>query len=362
MRKVALFLISIACIGTTTVHAQQKANYELAARFSPNRQKKMVFSTSVDPHWLKSNNKFWYVYETPAGKHWYIVDAATGTKKEMFDPAKLASEVTKIVRDPFEALHLPIDSLQMLQDENTIRFQIKSSEEIETKDSTDKKNIKTNKEKKTFYFSYNISQNKLTELTDFRRPKRNYDWASIAPDSSIVIFSKQFNLYWMSWDDYKKALINEKDSTIIEHALTTDGVDHYAYGSDGDGENNVEHEKKKDDRRGARILWSPDSKHFAMTRDDEREVKDLWVINTLSNPRPTLETYRYEMPGDTTIPQAELLLFDVAAKTHQQINVSLYKDETIGIERMQPLESNRDDDWRPSIWLGTNDKFYINRN
>ncbi|MDR0793696.1 MAG: S9 family peptidase [Chitinophagaceae bacterium] len=360
MKKIILFLILIACFAATA-SAQQKANYELAARFSPNRQKKMVFSTSVDPHWLKSNNKFWYEYETPAGKHWYIVDAAAGTKNEMFNPAKLAAEVTKIVRDPFEALHLPIDSLQMLPDENTIRFQIKSSEEIETKDSTDKKNIKTNKEKKTFYFSYNISQNKLTELKDFHRPKRSYDWASIAPDSSIVVFSKQFNLYWISWADYKKTLVNEKDSTVTEHALTTDGVEHYAYGSDGDGENNVDREKKKNDRRGVWMLWAPDSKHFAMTREDARKVKDLWVINTLSDPRPTLETYRYEMPGDTSIPQAELLLFDVAAKTHQKINVALYKDQTIGIERKQPLESSRDDDWRPSVWLGTNEKFYITR-
>lgn len=359
MKKIFVTLSFI--ISSSILLAQQKANYDLAARFSPNRQKKMIFSTNVDPHWLKSNNKFWYTYETPNGKHWYIVDAVAGTKKEMFDPAKLAAEVTKIVQDPFEALHLPIDSLQMLSDENTIRFQVKSTLDIEKKDSTDKKNIKTTKEKKTFYFTYNIGQNKLTELKDFSRPKRNYDWASIAPDSSAVVFSKKFNLYWMSWADYKKALINEKDSSIVEHALTTDGVDHFAYGSDGDGENNEDREKKKDDRRGVWILWSPDAKHFAMTREDERKVKDLWVINSLSSPRPTLETYRYAMPADTAIPQVEVLLFDMVNKTHQKINAALYKDQTIGIGRRQPLESSRDDEWRPSIWLGTNEKFYLTR-
>ncbi|WP_447641441.1 MULTISPECIES: DPP IV N-terminal domain-containing protein [Chitinophagaceae] len=359
MRKISIFIFLLT--GNMAAMAQQKANYELAARFSPNRQKKMVFTQSVDPHWLKSNNKFWYVYEKPSGKHWYIVDATTGDKREMFDPAKLAAEVTKIVRDPFEALHLPIDSLQMLPDENTIRFQIKSTEDVEKKDSTDKKNIKTTTEKKTFYFTYNIAQNKLTELTDFHRPKRNYDWASIAPDSSTVVFSKKFNLYWMSWADYKKALVNEKDSTITEHALTTDGEDHYAYGSDGDGEDNIEREKKKNDRRGAWILWSPDSKHFAMTRSDERRVKDLWVINSLSNPRPTLETYRYEMPGDTAIPQTEVLLFDMVSKTHQKVDVARFKDQTVGIGRKRPLESSRDDEWRPSIWQGTNEKFFLTR-
>ena len=30
-----------------------KANYALAARFSPNKVQKMIFSLNVDPHWLK---------------------------------------------------------------------------------------------------------------------------------------------------------------------------------------------------------------------------------------------------------------------------------------------------------------------
>ncbi|QES88983.1 S9 family peptidase [Rhizosphaericola mali] len=342
-------------------NAQTKANYELASRFSPEKQKKMLFTQNVDPHWLKSNNKFWYEFETPNSQHWYIVDASTGSKKDMFDPVKLAAQLTLIVKYPFEAHHLPIDSLQFLADENTIRFQIKSTEEIEKKDSTDKKNIKTTKEKKIYYFTYNIAQNKLTELTDFIRPKRNYGWASIAPDSSMVLFSKHFNLYWMSWADYKKALIKEKDSTIVEHQITKDGVDHYAYGSDGDGEDNVEHEKNKDNRRGAYITWSPDSKHFVLHRTDERKVKDLWVINSLSNPRPTLETYRYEMPGDTSIPQSELLLFNASDKRFQRLDLNKFKDQTIGVERLRYKESTRDDDWRPNIWMGDNSKFYVSR-
>lgn len=125
----ALCFTCLAIVG----NAQTKANYQLAARFSQEKQKKMLFTQNVDPHWLKSNNKFWYEFETPNSQHWYIVDASTGSKKDMFDPAKLAAQLTLIVKDPFEAHHLPIDSLQFLSDENTIRFQIKSTEEIEKK-------------------------------------------------------------------------------------------------------------------------------------------------------------------------------------------------------------------------------------
>ena len=45
-----------------------KANYRLADRFSPDRLKKMVFSTRVDPHWLKNSERFWDVFETSEGK------------------------------------------------------------------------------------------------------------------------------------------------------------------------------------------------------------------------------------------------------------------------------------------------------
>ncbi|MEC3879841.1 hypothetical protein [Parapedobacter sp. 10938] len=36
------------------------ANYPLAARFSPEKLKRLVFSTSVNPQWLKNSNRFWY--------------------------------------------------------------------------------------------------------------------------------------------------------------------------------------------------------------------------------------------------------------------------------------------------------------
>ena len=53
-----------------------KANYELPARFTPNKMEKMVFSTFVDAHWLKHSNRFWYIYETSDGKFFTIVDPA----------------------------------------------------------------------------------------------------------------------------------------------------------------------------------------------------------------------------------------------------------------------------------------------
>jgi hypothetical protein len=83
---------------------------------------------------------------------------------------------------------------------------------------------------------------------------------------------------------------------------------------------NVDKEENKDKRKPVRVIWSRDSKKFAMTRSDSRKVKDLWVINSIANPRPTLETYKYQMPGDSEAPQMELIIFDLATKEKLKVN------------------------------------------
>ena len=361
---VGIFTLSVAFAQNNTVN---KANYALAARFSPKKLEKLIFSTNVDAHWLKKSNRFWYMYETSAGKKWYIVDPLKAEKKLLFDNADLASKISAIVKDPFDAQHLGLDSMRFIKDENSIRFEVKSTQEIEKKDTTQRRGNATPpvKEKKTFYFEYNLLTTELTELTDFKKTKRKPQWASISPDSNWIVFGKKFNLYYMDKANYEKALLNEDDSTIVEHALTTDGVEYYSYHGEGalggGGENNVDKEKNKNKRKPAFLLWSPDSKYFTMTRSDNRKVKDLWVINSLADPRPTLETYKYLMPGEKDHPVDELTLFNMQNKSHQVLNTGAYKDQTLSIWSAPSLASNRDDDFRANLWLGTAKGFYFTR-
>ncbi|MFN8356193.1 MAG: DPP IV N-terminal domain-containing protein [Spirosomataceae bacterium] len=360
MKKLLLVGCLVGFISAAFGQQNPKANYALAARFAPKKLDKMVFSTTVEAHWLKKSDRFWYTYETPVGKKWYIVDPVKPEKKPLFDNAKLAAEITKIVKDPFDAQHLGIDSLKFIKDENWIQFEVKSTLEVEKKDSTAKKGTPPVKEKKTFYFEYNLTTGQLNELVDFKKPKRPPRWASISPDSNFVVFARNYNLFWMDRANYEKALKNDKDSTIVETRLTSDGVENYAYG-DSFNETNVDKEKNKNNRKPAFIYWSPDSKKFAMVRSDQRKVKDLWVINSLAEPRPTLETYKYHMPGEKEAPQDEVLLFDMATKTKKELPTDLFKDQDIAIWSAPVLASTRDDDYRPLVWHGTADKFYLTR-
>lgn len=363
-------------LSATNQVQQDKANYALAAKFSPERQQKMIFSTSVSPHWLERGDRFWYQFSTSNGKKWYLVDAAAGTKRQLFDETKVIAKVSEIVQEPFTPQHFPIDSVEFLENENAIRFQIKSKKDVVDKDTSSvskdstksggkhkgsKDSEKTHK--KVYYFKYDISKDILTELKDYKRKKETQRWANISPDGKTVVFVKQYNLYWMDRANFEKALINEKDSTIVEHQMTKDGELYYTYGrnSSNIGTDNVEMEKDKDKRSRPYILWSEDSRYFAMTREDDRKVSKLWVVHNIKEPRPTLETYAYAMPGDTALSLYHLLVFDMNSKTQREIDAHAYKDQTLSIQGKPYQASDRDKPYVPLRWSGDATHFYVTR-
>ncbi|WP_026969748.1 S9 family peptidase [Algoriphagus terrigena] len=363
MRKAILAFGMI--LASLSGFAQEKiypGNYELAARFSPEKMKKVVFSTSVDAHWMKKSDRFWYEYETSDGKNWYVVDPVRKTKTQLFDKDKLASEITRAVKDPFDGQHLKLDDLKLMEDENTIRFKVKSTAEVLKSDWAEikekNKSAKDSMEKKTHTFLYNISTQQLTEIATEKDPKR-LAWANIAPDSSRVVYMKDFNLYWMDKANFLKAVKDEKDSTIVDNQLTTDGERDYSYGFGGRGDDNVEEEKKAKERKRVGALWSTDSKQFILTRTDERAVKDLWVLHNTKDPRPTLETYKYAMPGEKEQPKTELLHFSFENMELKNLPIDTFKDQTVNLWSTTPATNTRDDDFRPATWLGDLNSFYF---
>jgi dipeptidyl-peptidase-4 len=355
---ILIMLLSASSAAFSQQPPANTANYQAAAHFSPKKLEKMLFSTTVEPHWLKKSTRFWYMYETSEGKKWYIVDPTKAEKKPLFDNDRLAAAITLIVKDPFEAKHLGLDSLHFVRDETWIQFEVKSTQDNDKKDSAAGK-------KKIFYFEYNLVDGTLNELTGFKKPKHKPNWANISPDSNTIVFGRHYNLFWMDRANYEKALKNEDDSTIIEHAFTTDGAENNSYHGNGiiggGGETNVDKEKNKDKRKPAQLFWSPDSHHFALSRSDMRRVKDLWVINSIADPRPTLETYKYMLPGEKESPVDQLMVFDMTTHTRQLISTGEFKDQDLAVWSAPARERRRDDDYHTQYWLGTNTKFYFTR-
>ncbi len=376
-----IVLLFVFALSVQLVVAQQEdnsktptPNYRLAAKFSPTNLAKLVHSTSVRPHWLKNGNRFWYQYKTTEGSKYYLVDADKRTKNELFDNEKMAKWLTEITKDPYDAQHLPRLDFEFVKNETAIRFRVTSTEKVEVEEKeedkevvadstvTKKKKGKPKMENKVFHFEYRLGSDSLTLLDNRKKEKEDWKkWANIAPDSSIVLFSKHYNLYWMDKENFLKAVKNEKDTTIVENQWTTDGEEYYSYGGgSGRGETNETKIKTKDDRKYVRGLWSHDSKKFVFQRSDSRHIKDLWVINSTSGKRPTLETYKYHMPGEDEFFKTEIHIFDIATKNIAQVQLDTTKQYNIQIYRAPRKKSNYDDDFQPALLLSKKGKIYFN--
>jgi dipeptidyl-peptidase 4 len=398
-----LFAAFAASPGRAAGPEARKANYELAARWTPAKVGKLVFDTSVTPHWLETGDRFWYSYETSQGRRWMIVDPAARTKRPLFDNAKMAAGLTRILLSPYDASHLPIKTIKFIRKDTAIQFEVevpkdsdvllngkivkaseiakedeKAQDQDKEKEKEKEQDTQKNKEadkakepeKKTkvLAFTYELANGRLALVEDYKAPDKRPRWASVSPDEKTVLFARGENLFMMDAESFKLAQKKADDKAVKEVQLTTDGEEHYSYArylSDEDKKELQKDEKERKDFRApaGMIVWSKDSKKIALVRSDERKVADLWVINSLANPRPTLETYRYELPGEENQPQPEILVFDLAAKAKVKVKADKFKDPTLDIFTAPRRALDREKEYPPPAqWLAdASDKLYFGR-
>lgn len=327
-------------------------NYELAERFSAKRIGQMVFSTSVRPVWFRNGDKFLYAWKTSDGTQYYIADPKAGKTEPVFDMDKLAMQITEIMRDPFDAKHLPISNISIdPENDGILKFDIKS-----TKEKTDTTGKATG-EKLTYHFRYEIAGKKLTYDTADKKEKYP-DWANVSPDGLTGVYMKNSNLFYMDTLNLRKAAEDPKDSTLVEHRITSDGYKDFCYGI-----NNYSGNTETDTTKRvfpSELVWSPDSRHIAVMRWDMAPLKDFWVINSLTQPRPTLETYKYQMPGEPG-PKGHLYVFSTSDWTSRQVKINAFKDQDLIMQPDVRTTDDQFDEFYGSRWLGDANGFYLTR-
>jgi dipeptidyl-peptidase-4 len=356
-------------------------NYALEERFLPDQVSKLVFDLAVTPHWFSESDRFWYSYQTTEGTRYYIGDPLKKAKTPLWDNAKVAAALSTLTNFPYDAQHLPIKRLQLVEKDTRMRFEVeirknavvpnepkkeKSQEDIEEqgKEGESKQGEQQGRatqpagqpgekpeDTRTIYFEYDIATAKLMRLDNFEAPKKKPLWAAVSPDGKTVVFARGYNLYLMDGENYAKALKKAGDASVVETQVTTDGVEKYSYARVllPEQADQLKKEDKGDtNKAGPRtpavtIHWSKDSKKFALEREDNRKVGDYWVIHSLTNPRPILEARSYPLPGETNMPVSEIDILEVASKQRVVVQPKSFVDETLTISDAAQTERDREE-------------------
>lgn len=287
-RSFLLLLLAVSFIAVTG----QKANFAAAEKFRGDNLVPKYGDLSVNANWIEESDIFWYTFKTSAGKNFWYVNAALKTKQPLFDCRWMASELKRLTYHPYNELDLPVSD---------IKFEKKST----TKLTFVVDSIK---------FLYDLTTRKLT-IRDTVRKDKKPSWPSYSPDSVWMAYAKNHNLF----------LMKSKDKDSVEYQLTKDGERYYSFAANSE-------DTAINKKRRVNVEWFKNSRKLYVVRDDERKVKDLFVIDVLAQPRPTLQAYRYSMPGEKFVPQPELVIFDVGTKSRVNVDLKKWIDQTISVE------------------------------
>ena len=230
---------------TTTGPAPVEPNFDLGSRWTAAKVGKLVFDTSVTPHWMQSGDRFWYAYQTRDGRRFYSVDPVKKARAPLFDHAKMAASLTAITREPYDAQHLPFQTLKFKSD-SVFEFDVqvpRDADIVTTKPKTTSTEPDADESddpqqqgqrgagpgnaqrqparNRTLRFEYDTASGKLTLNEDYTAPAQRPRWVTMSPDQQTIVFARNHNLYMMDAENYAKALKNPNDSSIKETQITS---------------------------------------------------------------------------------------------------------------------------------------------
>ena len=303
-------LLAVALLATTPVclFAQDDTlpEYDAARAWTPDKNEQKTFSLSIHPNYFKGSTRFWYSFKTSQGENVYVVDPATRTKRVLFSPEDIASEISEQSEQKYTAQQLPIKDLKLKDDNVTFEFTVDSVK-----------------------YEYQYVQQKLTNLGKEKKERPAQRFGNVSPDKQWVVYAKNYNLYMMSHADYERIQKNPKDSTITEIQLSKDGIKDFGFTMERKTVSDGSDPKVDTSRRQmANGYWSPDSKYFVSIISDQRKIKNLWVINVMSEPRPTLETYKYQMPGEEGA-TPHMYVFDIANRSQKEVSLGDWTEPVV---------------------------------
>ncbi|UEG54221.1 S9 family peptidase [Mucilaginibacter daejeonensis] len=255
-------LATVLLAGALSSHAQQgkvltAKDYERAERFMIYNTAPLVSGGTIRPNWLPSD-RFWYIERTIDGTHFMLADPTKGNVAPAFDHQKLAAALKASTGNEVRSTALPFESIYLSADGRYMSFR------------TGGKGYNADLQN----YSLVPDDNVTIERTGMPRPDAGSE--ILSPDGKRAAYLKDDNLWVRDVASGKRT------------QLTTDGVKDFGYATDNAGWSHSDRPV---------LQWSPDSKKIATFKQDQRNVKDMYLVTTNVG-APVLHQWKYPLPGE----------------------------------------------------------------
>ena len=270
IRGIACVLLAGAlAFGTVQAHARQltDADYARAVKFLPQSTDPLVDHDVQRVKWLDDTH-FWYRDHDASGDHIMEMDVTIGKIAPAFDQAKLAAALGKARGKAMKATKWPARGFD---------FRVLPGGDLDVQLGDN-------------WFRCDLSGVGVCTARD-KMLKTGNEPGALSPDGKLLAFVRDWNLWVRDL------------ATGKETQLTTDGAKDYGYATQNAGWIHGD---------GAIVRWSPDSKRIASYRQDQREVGDMYTVDTRVG-HPKLDAWKYPLPGDDKVFMIEPVVIDVAA-------------------------------------------------
>ena len=270
-QRAVLLIVTVASGAAAQTRRQFTAeDYDRAVRMlGPNVSPLVVGGTVPTAGWL-ADGKFYYRSVRPAGSEFVLVDPKAKSRAPLFDHTKIAAAISAAANGSYSATSLPFQTVELSADRSTLSM-----------------NVGTRR------FSCDVAATTCMAAGQAPAAQARFSLNVTSPDGKRSAYVKDWNL-WV-----------RDIATGTETQLTTDGTKNFGYATDNAG-------WVTSDR--AILLWSPDSKKIATQQQDDRNVGDMFLVQTKVG-HPTMRAWKYPLPGDSVVSMVQRVVIDVDSRT-----------------------------------------------
>lgn len=317
-----IIMVSSDGIGSYPVAAGRinaaKAFREAAGRYGKYLTSEELYESMISfssPEWVNNESRYFtynkeYIEDGEKHIKYILGDTKLRTMRILFNDTELKSKLKPFLTEKQLKGRVRPHTF-VISEENPIRVYFQNSG-------------------KTFVYDLQNAAIDTTTLADADKYRRRFDydretWKSYSADSLFYVYAYDHDLY----------LANTQSGDSIR--MTTDGAQFNSYSISGSSMRESAKGRSKAVGR-----WLGKTHQYVVLREDKRDVPTMSLVNNMAKGRPTVVSYKFNVPGDTLIPRYTMSMLDADTKQINVLDIDAYPDQMIETPKFRGMVMSGD--------------------